>query len=372
MNSTQSVRIRNLECEISRLLSENIALRERVISLQYEVDKRPRRSVLEDMGTVKGKLEAKLAELGGLVQELGRIQVAAENPRSPKRKSLNRTEPKRSPDQKNWKNNFTLSEVTGGGGGRLPPIVEDKYFPRKTLEYVILCTERSRGLTDCCVSAEELLGIFPDQANITDSPDLGSPPVAHFEEGDPVKFDADRGSAPPVDATDGPVQHPLFANLETRRKRRESTNMAQAKVYETTDPQPLPPDTSSSADVAARVVQPLRSSAKRKLNTEEENKSRGEAAEKSLQDENDFMFNRSRQVMADSDKIIPARSTTLKYGDGLLLNASRESTNEEVTRERKAKDVVIPETISNRKALGPSKSKLLHTTRHKGGLTPSF
>lgn len=335
VNSTQSVRIRNLECEISRLLSENIALRERVISLQYEVDKRPRRSVLEDMGTVKGKLEAKLAELGGLVQELGRIQVAAENPRSPKRKSLNRTEPKRSPDQKNWKNNFTLSEVTGGGDGRLPPIVEDKYFPRKTLD------------------AEELLGIFPDQANITDSPDLGPPPVAHFEEGDPVKFDADRGSAPPVDATDGPVQHPLFANLETRRKRRESTNMAQATVYETTDPQPLPPDASSSVDLAARVVQPLRSSAKRKLNTEEENKSRGEAAEKSLQDENDFMFNRSRQVMADSDKCIPARSTTLKCGDGLLLNESRESTNEEVTRERKAKDVVISETISNRKALGP-------------------
>lgn len=136
MNSTQSVRIRNLESEISRLLSENIALRERVISLQYEVDKRPGHYVLEDMGTVKEKLEAKLTELGGLVQELGRIQVAVENPRSPRRKSMNRTEPKRSPDQKNWKNNLTLSEVTGGGDGRLPPIVEDKYFPRKTLEYV--------------------------------------------------------------------------------------------------------------------------------------------------------------------------------------------------------------------------------------------
>lgn len=136
MNSSQSVRIRNLESEISRLLSENIALRERVISLQYEVDKRPGHSVWEDMGTVKEKLEAKLTELGGLVQELGRIHVAVEDPRSPRRKSMNRTEPKRSPDQKNWKNNLTLSEVTGGGDGRLPPIVEDKYFPRKTLEYV--------------------------------------------------------------------------------------------------------------------------------------------------------------------------------------------------------------------------------------------
>lgn len=136
MNSTQSLRIRTLESEISRLLSENIALRERVISLQYEVDKRSGCAALADMGTVKEKLEAKLTELGGLVQDLGRIQVAAINPRSPKRKSMNQNESKRSPDQKNWKNNLTLSEVTAGGDGRLPPIVEDKYFPRKTLEYV--------------------------------------------------------------------------------------------------------------------------------------------------------------------------------------------------------------------------------------------
>ena len=113
-----------------------MALRERIISLQYEVDKRPGRSVLEDMVTVKERLEAKLTELGGLVQQLGKIQVVVENPRSLKRKSMNRTEPKGSPDQRNFKNNLTLSEVIGGADGRLPPIVEDKYFPRKTLEYV--------------------------------------------------------------------------------------------------------------------------------------------------------------------------------------------------------------------------------------------
>ena len=87
------------------------------------------------MGTVKGKLDAKLTELGGLMQELGKIQKTAENHQSHKRKSMGRVSPKRSPDQKNWKNTLTLSEATGGGEGRLPPIVEDKYFPRKTLEY---------------------------------------------------------------------------------------------------------------------------------------------------------------------------------------------------------------------------------------------
>lgn len=32
--------------------------------------------------------------------------------------------------------------------------------------------------------------MFADPANVTDSPDLGPPPVAHFDEGDPIKFDA--------------------------------------------------------------------------------------------------------------------------------------------------------------------------------------
>ena len=135
-NSTQSLRIRNLEAETSRLLSENITLRERNIKLQQEVDSRPQRSTLEGIGNVKDKLEIKLAELSTLVGELGRTHGSAAQNRSPTRKRAERRSPKRSPDQRNWKNALTLSEVTGGQDGRLPPIVEDKYFPRKTLEYV--------------------------------------------------------------------------------------------------------------------------------------------------------------------------------------------------------------------------------------------
>ena len=85
------------------------------------------------MEDIRGRLEAKLTELGSLVQELGVVQKST---RSPRRKSYIRKSPKRSPDQKNWKNTLTISEVTGGTDGRLPPIVEDKYFPRRTLEYV--------------------------------------------------------------------------------------------------------------------------------------------------------------------------------------------------------------------------------------------
>ena len=135
-NSTQSLRIRNLESEISRLLSENIAFREQCIKLQYELDNGPGRDAMESVGNIKGKLEAKLTELGGLVEELGFVQQRKQN-RSPRRRSGVQSSPKRSPDQKIWKNALTLSEVTRGADGRLPPIVEDKYFPRRTMEYGI-------------------------------------------------------------------------------------------------------------------------------------------------------------------------------------------------------------------------------------------
>ncbi len=93
--------------------------------------------MLEGVDNVKGKLEAKLAEIGGLIQELGNVQKIIDTQRTQRRRSINRSSPKRSPDQRNWKNALTLPEVTGGADGRLPPIVEDKYFPRRTMEYVI-------------------------------------------------------------------------------------------------------------------------------------------------------------------------------------------------------------------------------------------
>lgn len=133
VNSTQSIRIRTLESEISRLLSENIALREEVIRLQFEIDNHVGSG---NISTVKARLDVKLLELGGLVQELGNVEQSTEDRRALRRRSGAKVSPKKSPDQRNWKNALTISEVTGGADGRLPPIVEDKYYPRRTLEYV--------------------------------------------------------------------------------------------------------------------------------------------------------------------------------------------------------------------------------------------
>ena len=135
-NSTQSQRIRSLEVETSRLLSENIAVREENIRLQHEVERGRHALALVSVGTVKNKLEAKVAELNNLIVELGRAQSELP-PVSPYRKPANRRSPKKSSDQRNWRNPLALPEVAGQDG-RLPAIVEDKYYPRRTLEYAHL------------------------------------------------------------------------------------------------------------------------------------------------------------------------------------------------------------------------------------------
>ena len=135
-NSAQSIRIRNLECETSRLLSENITLREQNIQLQRQVESTGNRQDAADrLHQIRSQLEAKLMELGGLVYELGTVDKKSRRTSVTQSSQSNGQTPKRSPDQRNWKNAFTLSDVTGQQEGRLPPILEDKLYPRRTLEY---------------------------------------------------------------------------------------------------------------------------------------------------------------------------------------------------------------------------------------------
>ncbi|KAI4232429.1 MAG: hypothetical protein LQ349_005019, partial [Xanthoria aureola] len=248
VNSTQSIRIRTLESEISRLLSENIALREEVIRLQFEIDNHVGSG---NISTVKARLEVKLLELGGLVQELGNVEQSTEDRRALRRRSGAKVSPKKSPDQRNWKNALTISEVTGGADGRLPPIVEDKYYPRRTLD------------------ADELRGLVSTSGDLADSPDLGPPPVAHFDAGDPIKFDANQqeSQTQAKTAKQEDLNPALFANLETRRKRRGSSQRGESTTLESADTQP------NQAEVLDGQIKPghaLKSGAKRKFTTREE------------------------------------------------------------------------------------------------------
>ena len=65
------MRIRVLESDCSRLLAENLALRERAMHLQHTVDKQSNSLSFENIDAVRSQLEAKMSELGSLVASLG-------------------------------------------------------------------------------------------------------------------------------------------------------------------------------------------------------------------------------------------------------------------------------------------------------------
>jgi DNA-binding protein H-NS len=130
-NSTQSLRIRNLENETSRLLAENLGLREQILRLQTELENGRAQRIAENTGVIKSQLEAKLLEISALITGLG--DESAAKKKSPRAGRITRASPNTSPDQKNWKNMCAMNEAVEG---RLPPILENKLFPRRTLEYV--------------------------------------------------------------------------------------------------------------------------------------------------------------------------------------------------------------------------------------------
>lgn len=127
VNSTQSLRIRSLENETSKLLAENLGLREQILRLQDKLEEGRAQRIADHTGALKAQLEAKLLEIGTLVNSL------SEEPRRQK-SAKDATKSTDSPAQKNWRNSCSLADTLANQEGRLPPILENKSYPRRTLE----------------------------------------------------------------------------------------------------------------------------------------------------------------------------------------------------------------------------------------------
>lgn len=198
-NSNQGLRIRSLELEVSRLLDENLELRGEVSRLGREVcvaRRRGRGAGLEAVSRVKGELERKLKELGGLVEGIAIGDVDGEDEEDGVGDGLGK---RGSFEAREWRQRQPLSELMAES--QMPTIEEDGAFPRQSLE------------------VEQVKAVRLSDHGSNESPDLGPPPVAHFDvEGDPIKFDA-RRTAP----TNGEEELPasLSVNLETRKKRKD-------------------------------------------------------------------------------------------------------------------------------------------------------
>ena len=149
----------------------------------------------------------------------------------------------REQDPSSWRPKIPQLHLAGQEP-RLPSILEDKSYPRRTLE-----PEEIRALR------------LSDQSN--ESPDLGPPPVAHFDCEEPIKFDArpiaDAGTLPSEKEEVETILADLAINLETRKKRKESSTKSSLRrnslFEEATEEQPAPR---------------LKTSAKRKLHVREE------------------------------------------------------------------------------------------------------
>ncbi|KAF2117557.1 hypothetical protein BDV96DRAFT_679348 [Lophiotrema nucula] len=219
INSQQSIRIRNLETEGSRLLAENLSLREQVLQLQNALESHSSRPSFESIDTVREKLESKIQELGNIIVELG--QLKKENPRPRCRSQTAAT--KRSPGERQWRSGLGLQEVENA---MLPTIAEGKFFPRQTMKY-----------------SEDPIA-FNTMTSTEDQPD------EPIEESDPV----------------------LSVNLETRRKRRESGPKLSIRRLSVFQPSPEGLDESSMKGV--------RAGAKRKMSVrEDEEKANANASE---------------------------------------------------------------------------------------------
>lgn len=129
-NSAQCLRIRALECDISRLLAENLNLREEILHLQGQLCAAERHVNSSSLLSVKDQLDAKLKEFGSLISDLGTLQELG----SKKYESLSTN---RHPDPTSWRPDVPMAALNGQAF-RMSGIMEERSSPGGTLRYAFL------------------------------------------------------------------------------------------------------------------------------------------------------------------------------------------------------------------------------------------
>ncbi|KAK3951860.1 hypothetical protein QBC32DRAFT_261445 [Pseudoneurospora amorphoporcata] len=166
VNSTQSLRIRGLENECARLLSENLELRSQILRLEKELQDNAAQRMADHALEIKAKMETQLAELGSMLASLGE-PPSKRRPSEERRYAQHRPSVHRSPPLRRARQEAD-QELLAEQEGRLPPIYENKTYARATM------------------NSEEILALCMQADDSNDSPDIGPPPVSRFVEDDMV------------------------------------------------------------------------------------------------------------------------------------------------------------------------------------------
>jgi Shugoshin C terminus len=274
---------------------------------------------------LKEQLEAKMSEVGTLITELGALPEKAKRRSSQhQRRKSGLVELAKSPDQKDWKNRPAVGGVVAGEG-RLPVIVEGKHYPRKTLESL----EISRNMGD--------------ETGASDSPELGPPPVAHFDVAEPIDFvPQPLPAGDTVQTLDKSQDHeedikPLPDNLERRRRRRASALIEDMSTLN---------ETTTEVSNAAEQRMSLKSGAKRKLDVREH----GYREESGPSELDDFAFQR-KAIASETPQSRAKGSRFTKLGTVSIPSSG--TTDDSATKlEPGGRKVLAPKSTNS-----PSKSR---------------
>lgn len=125
VNSTQSVRIRNLENEVSNLLANNLALREELSHHKLEAESGKAQQIFDHTTGIKIQLEERLQEITALISNLGDPPRQKRSSKGQGRISISQNDQPTAPRRR-------ISDMDQEG--RLPAIMEHKLYPRRTLE----------------------------------------------------------------------------------------------------------------------------------------------------------------------------------------------------------------------------------------------
>lgn len=310
-NSAQCLRIRALECEVSRLLAENLDLREDIVRLQAQLSETRPRLDNSALVSVKDQLQAKLLEFGALVSELGQIQN--NHPSVPQDKSY---------DTSSWRPEVPAA-ILSGQAPRMDGIAEEASSPGGSLRFSQTNAVR-----------------LSNHSN--PSPDIGPPPIVHFDNEDPIKFDPlsteidqpdynEQDDNPTSDHESLPAN--LSVNLETRRKRKDSKLQLRRSSL-------LPPNLDDDEQ-----PQLTRTSAKRKLSMRDVE---DEVEKRVVKD--DFKFSRRSSMAAD------------------FMNTEPVTTPAESLEDTETPALLPERKVLGNKSVNVSPRKLSRNTKGKGDL----
>ncbi|PGH17016.1 hypothetical protein AJ79_01400 [Helicocarpus griseus UAMH5409] len=310
-NSMQSLRIRTLESDVARLLAENVALREEIITVNQELERYQHNQQLgAEIDTLKSKLDSKLAEFGSLIADLGSLPRRRGLSSEPRQKSDDRVV-QISPEAARRRSMVKVArENAGTDEGRLPAILEDKYYPRLTLE------------------SEDIAELMSSEGAESNSPDITATPIS--QSAMPASVDSFIDDEPSMIAkTNEDTIQPLLSisSSGARRKRRDSSLL-----------NGTPRGTEMEAKEQEFVpIHISKSGSKRKLSVRDDE----DFASQDLNDDDDFQFTR----LTGPSNFISRDSGAESEGTPTKATAHKSST------QRKDRPTV-------RRALGPKSTNL--------------